>query len=76
MLSCPIDKAKKHSPSRARLRENSMPDTEAPPMIPGGIRERAMQAVMERGPTDEDHRKTERSKRYWAGVREAAKRRA
>lgn len=40
-----------------------------PPLKPGGIAERALAAVMRRGPVPEDKEKTRRSQEYWAEFR-------
>jgi hypothetical protein len=47
-------------------------DTSDPGVIPGGVRDRAMAAVMMRGPTPEDKKKTAASIAYWKSVREKA----
>jgi hypothetical protein len=49
--------------------------TPAPPdpgIVPGGIRERALRAVLSRGPTQEDEAKTRASAAYWRKVRDGA----
>jgi hypothetical protein len=40
-----------------------------PGIIPGGIRDRAMRALRERGPRPEDPERTGQSQEYWARVR-------
>ena len=37
-----------------------------PGIVPGGIRDRAMQIVIKRGPQTEDEEKTRASREYWA----------
>ena len=48
-------------------------DTSDPGVIPRGARDRAMAAVMMRGPTPEDKAKTAASIKYWAEVRKKGK---
>ena len=59
--------ALKRKPRRRECREDAPPD---PGIIPGGIRDRAMRAVMERGPRPEDKRKTRTSQKFWAALKE------
>ena len=40
-----------------------------PGIVPGGIRDRAMRAVMERGPQPEDKEKMLASQKFWAAFR-------
>jgi hypothetical protein len=44
-----------------------------PGIIPGGIRDRALRALAERGPRAEDPERTRRSQAYWARVRPRAR---
>jgi hypothetical protein len=46
--------------------KSALPD---PGIMPGGIRDRASQAVLARGQQPEDKEKTRRSKEYWAKYR-------
>jgi hypothetical protein len=49
--------------------------TGAPPdpgIIPGGIRDRALRAVMKRGPQPEDKNKTLASRKFWAAFKRRA----
>jgi hypothetical protein len=47
-----------------------------PGIIPGGIRDRAMRALRERGPRPEDPERTRQSQAYWAPVRREQEARA
>lgn len=40
-----------------------------PGIIPGGIRDRALRAVMRRGPQPEDKNKTLASRKFWAAFK-------
>jgi hypothetical protein len=40
-------------------------DTRDSGIIPGGIRDRVMRAMMQRGPRPEDPKKTQASRDYW-----------
>jgi hypothetical protein len=44
-------------------------DTTDPGIVPGGIRDRAMSAVLRRGPKDEEEEKTRASQEYWAALK-------
>jgi hypothetical protein len=44
-----------------------------PGIKPGGIRDRAMRALLERGPIPEDKAKTEASQEFWRAFRERKK---
>jgi hypothetical protein len=49
-------------------REDAPPD---PGIKPGGIRDRAVAAVMQRGPSPEDKEKTRASQEFWKAFKEA-----
>ena len=44
-------------------------ETTDPGIIPGGIRDRAMRAVLRRGPKAEDKERTRASKEYWTTLK-------
>jgi sRNA-binding protein len=56
---------------QARRRQQAAPLD--PGMVAGGIRDRALRAVLQRGPQAEDQQKTEASRRFWKAFRERAK---
>jgi hypothetical protein len=50
-----------------RRAEPAPPD---PGIIPGGIRDRALRALLARGPVPEDKEKTKASQEFWRAFRE------
>jgi hypothetical protein len=47
-----------------------------PGTVPGGVRDRALQAVLKRGPQPDDKKKTRRSQEHWAKYRRELERAA